>query len=85
MVGVNFATITITAAMRISRRLGTAQLLQRFYNVKVLFGNLEFVDNTLQTANSIEHSYFSCGSILNSNTSSAKHSVFTDSCELKDH
>ena len=42
MVGVNFATITITAAMRISRRLGTAQLLQRFYNVKVLFGNLEF-------------------------------------------
>ena len=78
MVGVNFATITITAAMRISRRLGTTQLLQRFYNVKVLFGNLEFVDNTFQTANSIEHSYFSCGSILNSNTSNAKHSVFTD-------
>ena len=58
MVGVNFATITITAAMRISRRLGTAQLLQRFYNVQVLFGNLEFVDNTAQTANSIEHSYY---------------------------
>ena len=42
MVGVNFATITITAAMRISRRLGTAQLLQGFYNVQVLFRNLEF-------------------------------------------
>ena len=50
--------------------------------LKYSLGTWNFVDSTLQTANSIEHSYFSCGSILNSNTSSAKHSVFNDSCEL---